>query len=186
MENNTNILIRTLLGACAIAFLGAAPAGAQGAIASAGTDGQVCADTTSAAGTYARCALMLDRKVVRRGIDAVTVGRPGFFRPIRLEQLVAGDSAKSYARLYERRTRQGNALTFVGSALMITGLMLADTHSTTDCVPYTFCNDTRNETPVFTLVLLGGGINLLSLPFHFKGEAAAARAVWWNNARFAH
>jgi hypothetical protein len=115
----------------------------------------------------------------------VVVGRPGFFRPVRLEQLVAGDSAKSYARIYERRARQGNALTFVGSALMITGLMLADTHSTTDCVPYAYCGDTRNERAVYTLVLLGGGINLLSLPFHFKAEGAAVRAVWWNNARFA-
>jgi hypothetical protein len=186
MAGNTNTLIRTLLGACAVALLCATQAEAQASMTSAGTDGQVCADTTNPAGTYARCALMLDRKVVRRGIDAVTLGRPGFFRPIRLEQLVAGDSAKGYARMYERRTRQGNALTFVGSALMITGLMMADTHRTADCVPYTYCSDTRNETAVISLVLLGGGINLLSLPFHFKAEGAAARAVWWNNARFAH
>lgn len=185
MVSNINTLIRTLLRAAMVASVASTAARGQAPVIPAGTDGQVCADSANAAATYARCALMLEGGVVRRGIDAVAVGRPGVFRPIRLERLVVGDSARMFARNYERRARQGNFLTAVGAALMITGLVISDEHNAPDCPPGIFCEDTRNETAAVGLVIAGAGISVISLPFHLKAQRASVRAIWWNNARFA-
>src|SRR5881392_2621186 len=89
------------------------------------SDAVACRDSVST-GMYRRCALWMDGNRVRRGEDGVFVGRPGFLRPMALTRLVAGDSAMSYAALFEHRSRQSGAFLIAGGALMAAGLIVLD------------------------------------------------------------
>ncbi|HET9425958.1 MAG TPA: hypothetical protein VFO55_11340 [Gemmatimonadaceae bacterium] len=186
MPSNTNVLIRTVAGVALVAASASSSIRAQEPGPAWRSDNVVCTDTTPGAGTYARCALLIDWPGIRRGVDATVVGRPGIFGPIRLQQLVVGDSARRHAASYERNARRAGLLAFVGAALVVTGLTLADTHTAASCAPGYFCEDTRNETPAIASVVAGTAALIFSIPFQFKSQRAMARAVWWNNARFAH
>lgn len=184
MTVNTRLLIRTLIG---IALLGATASSPVQAQPTAWIpDAVACADTTPGVATYARCALLLDRPGVRRGVEATVVARPGIFSPFALSRLVVGDSAKMYAARYERSARTAQFFGLLGAALVAAGVVYADAHhASADCITGYPCKDTVDETVPLGLVIAGTGAFVISVPLQLQAQRAAARAVWWNNARFA-
>lgn len=149
-------------------------------------DSIVCVDSAvAAASAYGRCALMYDRNVIRRGIDGAVVEKPGFLRPIRLERLVVGDSAKRYAASYERNGRRASILGIVGGALMLTSVTVADVQMNRDCSgPYGGCYTNDPGVAPAMMFVAGSASLLLTIPFQLRADRAAVRAVWWNNMRF--
>lgn len=146
-------------------------------------DSIACADSSPAA-SYARCALMFEGNKVRRGMDETVVGRPGFFKPIPLERLVVGDSARKFAAQYATRTRQETVLGTLGAAMILAGALIANDDLDRHCAGG-ICS-TEDLSPAAAGLLFGGiGVGLVSIPFHIKAQRAGARAVWWNNLRFA-
>ena len=148
------------------------------------SDAVACADTTPSAGLYRRCALWDDGTRIRRGEEGVVVAAPRFLAPIAMTRAVRGDSAMAYARLYERRAKQGGALVIVGAALMGAGIAVL---ANRECQPTFIGCDYRDNGDwvagslyVPGLVLsVAGGITIS------RARRAKGRAIWWNNARFA-
>lgn len=174
-------LARLCVG-CVVGVLAAGQAQAQSPDRTSNSDSAVCADGGAMA-SYARCALMLDGNRVRRGSDAIEVGRPGFFTPIPLERLVAGDTAKMYAARYARRTNQGTLIGVLGLGATVAGLILAHNESDQSCLDFICTTDDPSPTAA-TLIFGGAGLMLVSIPFQVNAQHAAARAVWWHNLRF--
>ena len=140
-----------------------------------------CRDTATT-GLYRRCALWLDGNSVRRGEEGLVVARPGFFTPIRLSRVVAGDSALWYAHRFEHRSRQAAFFGVIGA------LALAGTLSSSNCVSGGAfgCGawDTHRGTALGLLV--GGTVfSIAGVHFQVQARRAGAKAVWWNNERFA-
>src|SRR5688572_20548845 len=80
---------------------------------------------TDSACTYLRCSLWLDGGRVLQGAHGEVVARRGFFRPLRLLPLVAGDSARHYATLYERSDRRATRFRLPGLVLVVAGFAVA-------------------------------------------------------------
>jgi hypothetical protein len=144
-----------------------------------------CADSIGPA-AYQRCALWLDGTRVRRGSDGAVVARPGFFAPARLSRVVAGDSARAYAALYERNARRSYLLGALSGALLVAAYIVADSY---DCARGIFgvCTNADDSHALATLGLtVAGAVTLVaSVPFTVRATRAMGRAVWWHNARFA-
>jgi hypothetical protein len=148
------------------------------------SDATACTDSV-VTGLYRRCALWIEGAKVRRGESGAVVGRPGFFRPIRMTQLVAGDSAMSYARTFERRSRQSSTLLFVGGMMMAGAYMVLDSRQCTSTIVGT-CDHRDNRDWIAGSLAIGGlAISIPGMFLEVKARKAGAQAVWWNNERFA-
>src|SRR4051812_44577771 len=89
------------------------------------SDSAACRDS-AAPGMYRRCALWMEGNTVKRGEEGLVGGRWGFFIPTRLTRLVVGDSAMTYARRFETRSKQSVALVVLGGAIMAFSVSRAD------------------------------------------------------------
>jgi hypothetical protein len=148
------------------------------------SDAVACMDSV-VTGLYRRCALWIEGNRVRRGESGAVVGRPGFFRPIRMTQIVAGDSALAYARTYERRTRQSTTLLFIGGALLASAYAVLDSRACTSTIVDP-CDHWDNGDWIAGSLAVGGlALSIPGLVLQVKGQRAGAQAVWWNNERFA-
>src|SRR4051812_30422510 len=136
VSHNSSVL--TFCGVVLAMVAIAGPGRAQSPKDKLNADSVACAEG-SAMASYSRCALMLDGNKVRRGIEATEVGRPGFFAPIPMERLVAGDSAKKYAARYALRSKQAMWIGTIGAAALSAGLILAHNESHLDCLD-AFCS----------------------------------------------
>jgi hypothetical protein len=104
-----------------------------------------------------------------------------------LTRLVSGDSARAHAMRYELNARRSNVLGATAALLFVAAYVLADSY---DCAPgeFGFCrNSDDGYTFAVAAVAIGSSLALLaSVPFGIRARRASARAIWWNNARFAH
>jgi hypothetical protein len=142
-----------------------------------------CRDSATA-GLYRRCALWIEGRNGRRGEEGTIVGRPGFFRPVAMTRIVAGDSAQMYAMQFERRMKQATTLQFIGGALLATAVGILDSR---DCQQNIIGGcDYRDNLDWVAGSLAVGGI-VIAIPrmiLQVKAQRAGAKAVWWNNERF--
>lgn len=143
-------------------------------------DSVACRDS-AAAGLYRRCALWMEGNTVKRGEGGQVVGRWGFFIPTPLTRLVAGDSAMYYARRFERRSKQSVGLLVLGAAVMVFSVSKADCGGTYDGCQY----DYGFSSPGFNTLLAGAVLSGIGAHLQVRAMRAGARAVWWNNERFA-
>jgi hypothetical protein len=156
--------------------------------AAAGQDPAIPAAECSASGaSYMRCALWIDGQRVKRGAEGVVVGKPGFFRPLRLTQLVQGDSAMHYARGFERNTARAGGFGLLSAAFLVAGYIVADSY---DCDRDAFlgvCTNSDDESTFTAVGLIVGGIvsGIVSGVFQQHARRDASRSVFWHNARFA-
>lgn len=97
-------------------------------------------------------------------------------RPIALTQFVAGDSAKHYARLYERDTRWANRVAAVGTVLALTGFMATHVCSTSVCT-----NGPRHGAPRVTEIV-GVSLFAVAIPIKLYGRNQGYKAVSFYNA----
>jgi hypothetical protein len=128
--------------------------------------------------------LWVDGGKVRRGEEGAVVGRPGFFRPMALTRVVAGDSAMSYAVLFEHRARQSNVFGIAGGALTAAGLIVL---ARRPCQPTFFGCDHRDNGDWVggSLIVPGVLLGIVSGAIQVRAQRARAKAVWWNNKHFA-
>jgi hypothetical protein len=149
------------------------------------SDSEACRDTASVQGLYRRCALWIDGNKVRRGEEGIVVGRPGIFSPLRMSRLVAGDSAMRYAQLFEHRSKQSGGFLFVGSALLVASeVVLGSRECHVNIIGA--CDYRDNHDFVAGSLFVGGlGFTIPGAVLAAKARSAGARAVWWNNSRFA-
>ncbi len=137
--------------------------------------------------SYQRCALWLDGRRVRRGVDGAIVGEPGFFSPLRLTRLVEGDSAAAHAARFERNTATSGLFGLL-SALSFAGAWItADSY---ECRPEpTFGICTTND-DMWNVGVIAFGIGavvtgVISGVLQRRAGRAANRAIFWHNANFA-
>jgi hypothetical protein len=143
-------------------------------------DSEACR-TEAAVGAYHRCALWFEGNKVRRGSEGTVVAGQGLFGPPHLTQLVAGDSAMRYARLFERRSKQSMALVVIGAAVMVLSATQADCSG-----KYSGCEyDWSFGSPAFGILLGGAALTGIGAGFQVRATRAGAKAVWWHNERFA-
>ena len=143
-------------------------------------DSEACRDSV-ATGMYRRCALWMEGTKVRRGEEGVVVARQLFIIPPRLSRVVAGDSAVAYANLFERRSKQGTAMAILG------GILVAISVANAECGgDYNGCAyDWGFDSPGFPLLVAGTISVGIGAHFQVRAMRSAAKAVWWNNSRFA-
>jgi hypothetical protein len=137
----------------ALAQTQALPASRPPALAPSVWPGEGCADPHIPA-TTGRCGLMLAGNELLRGMPGtvVSIGEP--MSPVRLSRFVRGDTAIAYAKRYERQTRTGGVVTFVGLAAVF-GESIA-----------ILCGKTHLQNEV-------GKANAAALTFMFSGIAVA-------------
>ncbi|HEX4936394.1 MAG TPA: hypothetical protein VFV33_24600, partial [Gemmatimonadaceae bacterium] len=108
--------------------------------------------------SYTRCALWIDGPRVRQGAEGVVIGKPGFFRPLRLTRLVQGDSALHYARGFERNTARAGGFAFLSLAFGVAAIVVIDAY---DCNRDAFlgvCTNSDDESTLGAVALLAGGL----------------------------
>src|SRR5262249_50562120 len=106
------------------------------------------------------------------------VARPGFWKPLPLTAAVGGDSARFYARRFERTTVRADMATVGTGLLVVGGLFL-----TRPCRFAANCSVARLETSG-GMKISGVVFGMVSKALHQNAESDAARALWWNNSRF--
>lgn len=149
---------------------------------------QPAGECAAAAGaSYVRCALWIDGQRVRRGGEGVVVGRPGFFRPLRLTRLVQGDSALHYARGFERNTARAGGFGLLSLGFVVGAYVVAASH---DCDPdpvFPVCSNSDDEYVAGAVALLAGGLvsGIVSAVFQNHARRDASRSVFWNNSVYA-
>jgi hypothetical protein len=134
-----------------------------------------CADTT--AGSYDSCALFLDGRRLKQGVQGAVVATPGFWRPLPLTAAVGGDSALFYARRFERYAFRADATRLATGLLMVGGLFV-----TRPCRFNSTCGS-RFVTGG-SMILSGSVLALVSSTLQHHAESDAARAVWFHNSRY--
>jgi hypothetical protein len=156
--------------------------------AAAAQDAATQAAECSASGaSYVRCGLWLDGLRVRRGGEGVVVAKPGFFRPLRLTQIVQGDSALQYARGFERNTARAGGFALLSAALMIGAVVVAESWDCDRDTVIGVCTNNDDGTNVAAVSLLAGGLvsGIVSGVFQQHARRDASRSVFWHNASFA-
>jgi hypothetical protein len=166
----------------AIASLAAALSGAAAQETGPATE---CAAGGGAA--YQRCALWMDGRRVRRGVDGAVVAEPGFFSPLRLTRVVQGDSAVAQAARFERNTTAAGVFGVLSAASLAGALILADRY---ECRPDPFLGACTTSDDAFTAGVLAfavGGVvtGIISGILQHRAGRAASRAIFWHNSNFA-
>lgn len=142
---------------------------------------------TDSSCTYSSCALRFEGGRLLRGVAGETVARPGVIGPIRLTPHVAGDSAIHYAAKHDAAATRAAWLSNGGAAALLAGLAIAVMRDRS-CEPFDFgsCRDGDALHVVSASLAIGGTVaTFASIPFVRQAWRFQARAVWWNNARFA-
>lgn len=138
--------------------------------------------------TYRTCALRFEGGRLVRGAGGETVTRPGFILPVRLTPHVLGDSALFYAAKHDRAATRAAWLSNGGSFVLLAGLAIAVIRDR-GCEPFDFgsCRDGDVLHVTAAGLAIGGTVaTFASIPFARQAWRLQARAVWWNNARYAH
>lgn len=172
------------LAALLMLVAGGAPA-ASAQAASADSVAAACRDT-AVVGSYVRCALWLDGGVVRRGPDRLTIAKGGLFKPIPLASLVQGDSARSYALVYEQTSRRAAKVWVAGLVLEVAAIFVLHDD---DCGANIFGCSGRGDGRTFvggTLLFISLGTVVESSNISLTAYRAATRSIWWHNARYGH
>lgn len=136
---------------------------------------------------YRDCALRVEGARLVRGAAGETVATPGFFRPMHLAPHVVGDSALAYAVRHDRAATRAAWLSNGGGLAMLAGLAVALIRDR-GCDPSDFrsCRDGDALYLASAGLVLGGAVaTFAGVPFARSAWRLQARAVWWNNARFA-
>jgi hypothetical protein len=137
---------------------------------------------TDSACTYERCAVWIERGMLRRGASGAVVRRDGFFRPMRLADFVGGtDSAAAWAERFDSRMRAGTTLSKVGMLSFAIGAA-AYYVRTRNLGPGEIddANGLEGALAFLGVIALGGGHIVRT-----TAEPARNRAIWWYNRRFA-
>jgi hypothetical protein len=142
----------------------------------------LCAEPVPAAGTYTTCALWMDARGIRKGVDGALLEKPGFFKPVALTRVVIGDSAKAYAATFDRRMKQGFILSTIGAVLTGVGVGLLSSH---ECHRDSFGYCTDDRLVEGGLIVAGAAFIVVSVPVQLSAQRAGAKSIFWNNARFA-
>lgn len=102
-------------------------------------------------------------------------------RPMALNQLVIGDSARYYALKYERYEDRRQTLAVTGAFTFALGIVawIPRKCERPRCL---FKTSSQVNKP---LVITGATLALSSLPFKFLASKAQARALWWHNTALA-
>ena len=150
-------------------FVLAVPSGAQEARSDSGC-------------TYDRCAVWIERGMLRRGASGAVLPRDGFFRPMRLASFVGGsDSATVWAERFDSRTRAGTTLSKFGMLSFAIGAG-AYYFRTRNLGPGEIddANGFEGALAFGGVIAIGGGLIVRT-----SAEPARNRAIWWYNHRFA-
>jgi len=134
-----------------------------------------CADPKP--GAYDSCALFLDGRRLKQGVQGAVVATPGFWKPLPLTAAVGGDSALFYARRFERNAIRGDATRAATGLLIVGGLLL-----TRPCRFNPTCGS-RFLTGG-SMMISGSLLGLVSSSLQHHAESDAARALWFNNSRY--
>jgi hypothetical protein len=125
--------------------------------------------------SYDACALRQDGGAIRRGLSGEKVANIGVFSATNLSSIVRGDSATSYARLFNREYRRGNRMMWGGLAL---------TEGAVIAVLQRMRDDQHFAAPESVLVgvALGGFvISQVGSKSLRRARTAASKALWWHN-----
>ena len=163
-------------------MLVAAEAAAQEAAAGPATE---CAANGGAA--YQRCALWLDGRRVRRGVDGGVVGEPRFFSPLRLTRLVEGDSALAQARRFERNTATSGFFGLLSALSLAGAWIVIDSYECRPEPTFGICTTSDDAYSAGAIAFLAGGLvtGIVSGVLQQRAARAANRAIFWHNANFA-
>jgi reactive intermediate/imine deaminase len=116
---------------------------------------------------------------------AESVARARFFRPIPLAANVLGDSARQYARSYERNSKRGSLLYLTGVAFQVGAVMAAQAFHCRPDPPFG-CTEREERVWAFAgLSLAGLGFTIASIRAMQKAGRHAGQAILWHNRRFA-
>jgi len=137
--------------------------------------------------TYRSCALRFEGSRLVRGVAGEMVARPGFISPVRLEPHMAGDSALFYAAKHDRAATRAAWLSNGGTLALLAGLTIAVIRDRRcEALASGSCQDGDALHVTAAGLALGGSVaTFASIPFTRQARRLQARAVWWNNARFA-
>jgi hypothetical protein len=133
---------------------------------------------------FAKCALWIDESgAIRRGQGAELIATGSLFRPIALERIVEGDSARFYARRYQSSIHRARAFQIGGVAISVASLIIAQQKRVGILQLPPSRDQATSNSPVLLATFLSGLI--ASSGFHYPRSArsAKARAVWWHNER---
>ena len=144
-----------------------------------------CAANGGAA--YQRCALWLDGRRVRRGVDGAVVGERGFFSPLRLTRLVEGDSATAQAKRFERNTATSGLFGLLSVLSMAGALIVVDSYECRPEPTFGICTTTDDAYSAGAIAFLAGGLvtGIISGVLQQRAAKAANRAIFWHNSNFA-
>ena len=137
--------------------------------------------------SYTRCALWIDGPRVRQGAEGVVIGKPGFFRPMRLTRLVQGDSALHYARGFERNTARAGGFAFLSLAFGVAAYVVVDSYECNRDAFLGVCTNSDDETTLGAVALLAGSLvtGIVSAVFQNNARKDGSRSVFWNNSIYA-
>ena len=130
-----------------------------------------CADARVAA-TAGRCGLILSGDELLQGIPTTVVTIADPFWPIPLSKYVRGDAARAYALKYERQSRIGGVLRFIGAGVVF-GQSIVDVFGAARGRTAAAKTNRRAAT------VIGSGLAVLgvSLPFRWLARENGERAV---------
>jgi hypothetical protein len=100
--------------------------------------------------------------------------------PVPLTRFVAGDSARSYALVYEQNARRAVKFSVIGTTSLALAYFAAHGHLCTGST----CNPSANRARSLGFVGLGVGLNLVSVLFWVRAAKASNRALWLHNSVF--
>jgi hypothetical protein len=139
-----------------------------------------CASTESLPARYVGCALWIDEMGgIRRGQAGLVIARPGPIRPIRLEEIVSGDSARWYARRYQRSMQASKGLHLTGLALSVGSLVYALIEH--NKLQFPLSRDASNSSKAATAGFLSGIVIASGFSYPRRAREAKAKAIWWHN-----
>lgn len=170
-----------------IVVVGALASTSLPSFAAAQVSGPASECAAGAGAAYQRCALWLDGRRVRRGVEGAVVAEPGFFSPTRLTRVVEGDSATKYARSYERNTTRSGVFGLLSGLMIGAAWIVADAYECDPDPTFGICTNTDDNYGIASIALIAGGFAsaIVSGVLQQRAGRAASRAIFWHNANFA-
>lgn len=136
---------------------------------------QDCDSPTQPDRSYQSCALKLERTALRLASTGDVVAERGLVQPIPLAHFVGGGPAFSLAKRYERETRVGRTIQFIGAS--VAGVALAQRQ----WCPAKLCSR-ENHDALTNAMYAGVGILAVSVPIQLHARAKGRQAISIYNA----